>query len=120
MRSASGYHCPVLGIDFHGSDATLTVNPGGFEVVTERGRQIAGAGSEKVSGDQLVSHTGNFLECVKSRGVPVCDIEIGHRSTSTCLLGNIARRMYGPKPRIKIDLVPARAEHFARARRGYG
>ena len=82
----------TAGIDFHGSEATLTVNPGGFEVVTERGRQIPGAGSEKASGDQLVSHTGNFLECVRSRGLPICDIEVGHRATSACLLGNIAYR----------------------------
>ena len=34
----------------------------------------------------------NFLDCVKSRQAPVSDIEIGHRSTSTALLANIAYR----------------------------
>jgi hypothetical protein len=37
-------------------------------------------------------HVRNFLDCVKSRQRPISDIEIGHRSTSTCLLGNVALR----------------------------
>jgi hypothetical protein len=32
------------------------------------------------------------VECVKSRQRPSSDIEIGHRSTSTCLLANVAYR----------------------------
>jgi predicted dehydrogenase len=35
-------------------------------------------------------HAGHFIECVKSRKTPNADIEIGHRSTSVALLGNIA------------------------------
>jgi hypothetical protein len=34
----------------------------------------------------------NFLDCLKSRQRPTSDIEIGHRSTTTCLLGNLAYR----------------------------
>jgi hypothetical protein len=30
---------------------------------------------------------------VKSRALPTCDIEIAHRSTNTCHLGNIAYRL---------------------------
>jgi len=36
-------------------------------------------------------HTRNWLDCVKSREKPVADVEIGHRSTTVCHLGNIAR-----------------------------
>ncbi|MEO7650708.1 MAG: Gfo/Idh/MocA family oxidoreductase [Bryobacteraceae bacterium] len=82
----------TAGIAFHGINGTLTVNPAGFEVVTEDRRQLPGTGAEKVSGDQLASHVRNFLDCVKSRGFPVADIEVGHRSTSACHLGNIAYR----------------------------
>ncbi len=32
----------------------------------------------------------NFLDCVKSRKKPLCDLETGHRSTSFLLLANIA------------------------------
>jgi hypothetical protein len=34
----------------------------------------------------------NFLECVRTRQRPISDIEIGHRSTSVCLLANVAYR----------------------------
>lgn len=37
-------------------------------------------------------HARNFLDCVKSRGTCNCDIETGHISTATTLLGNIAHR----------------------------
>jgi len=37
-------------------------------------------------------HARNFLDCVKSRAKCNCDIEIGHRSTSATLIGNIAHR----------------------------
>ncbi len=37
-------------------------------------------------------HARNFLDCVKSRGVCNCDIEIGHRSTAATLIGNIAHK----------------------------
>lgn len=37
------------------------------------------------------SHMGNWLDCIKSRKKPVADVEIGHRSSTVCHLGNIAR-----------------------------
>jgi len=36
------------------------------------------------------SHSGNFLECVRTRKRPICDIETAHRSASAVLLGGIA------------------------------
>ena len=39
---------------------------------------------------QHVPHVRNFLDCIKSRELPRGDIEIGHRSTTVCHLGNIA------------------------------
>lgn len=37
------------------------------------------------------NHILNWLECIKTRQKPVADVEIGHRSTTVCHLGNIAR-----------------------------
>lgn len=34
----------------------------------------------------------NWLECIKSRELPICDVAIGHRSATVCHLGNIAIR----------------------------
>jgi predicted dehydrogenase len=39
------------------------------------------------------NHYQNFLDCVASRELPVTDIEIGHRTATTCHLGNIAVRL---------------------------
>lgn len=38
-------------------------------------------------------HHANFRDCVMSRQLPICDVEIGHRSATACHLGNIAARL---------------------------
>jgi predicted dehydrogenase len=38
-------------------------------------------------------HHANWLECIKTRKLPICDAEIGHRSATVCHLGNIAVRL---------------------------
>ena len=48
----------------------------------------------------------NFLDCVKSRREPAAPVEIGHRSTSICHLGNIAMLL---KAKLQWDPV---VEHF--------
>ena len=35
----------------------------------------------------------NWLDCIKSRRRPISDVEIGHRSSTICHLGGIARRL---------------------------
>ena len=35
----------------------------------------------------------DFMQCVKIRGKPVCDIEIGHRSTNMSLLGMLSLKV---------------------------
>jgi predicted dehydrogenase len=37
-------------------------------------------------------HHGNWLDCIRTRKRPICDVEIGHRSATVCHLGNIAIR----------------------------
>ena len=39
------------------------------------------------------SHSGNFLDCVRTRKRPICDIETAHRSISSVLLGGIALQL---------------------------
>ena len=38
------------------------------------------------------NHKGNFYECVKSRAPTIAPVEVGHRSCTACLLGDIAMR----------------------------
>lgn len=39
------------------------------------------------------NHHANFLECIKTRKLPICDVEIGHRSATVCHLNNIVARI---------------------------
>jgi predicted dehydrogenase len=52
--------------------------------------QIEARKNRGTSTADTAPHARNFLDCVKSRNKCNCDIEIGHRSTSTTLLANIA------------------------------
>jgi predicted dehydrogenase len=80
------------GITFYGTDATLFIDREYFEIRSEKGRKDAEP--QRVAGQnkQGEEHIRNFLDCVKTRNLPICDIEIGHRSTTTALLGNVALR----------------------------
>ncbi|MFH1740020.1 MAG: Gfo/Idh/MocA family oxidoreductase, partial [bacterium] len=85
------------GTEFHGTEGTLFVNRGGFELVPETRREKAGekpvnrTAPEKSDGsEQHFRHVKNFLDCMRTRKRPICDVEICHRSTSTPHLGNIS------------------------------
>jgi len=99
------------GIEFHGTDGTLFVDRSGFEVYPEK-RKFHKKEVDRTPAMQMESanashsdHVRNFLDCVKSRNRPISDIEIGHRSTSTCHLANVA---YRSKERIVWDVANQR------------
>jgi predicted dehydrogenase len=50
------------------------------------------AGESDVHLYESADHHGNWLDCIHSRELPICDVEIGHRSATVCHLGNIAIR----------------------------
>ena len=115
-------------VEFRGTKGTLYLNLNGYEVVPEvitpnefaartpTNRELergwrTGAKPEiepkKVAGKILdADHARNFLDCVKSRKQPSCDIEFGHRATTAPLIGNIAHRL---KTYLEWD---AKAERF--------
>jgi len=41
-------------------------------------------------------HMQNWLDCIRTRKLPVADVEIGHRSVSVCHLANITRAVGRP------------------------
>ncbi len=41
------------------------------------------------------NHTGNFVDCIRSRELPICNVEVGHRSATVCHMGNISLRLGG-------------------------
>ena len=40
-----------------------------------------------------VSHMANFVECIKSRKLPICDISVGFGSVTVCHIGTISTRL---------------------------
>lgn len=38
-------------------------------------------------------HMDNWFECIKTRKLPICDVEIGHRTSTVCHLGSLAMRL---------------------------
>ncbi len=83
------------GIQFYGTNGTFFVDREGYELFPEyeqvgkerraKTMPVSSGGSK-----QNEPHAENFIECIKTRKRPICDVEIGHRSTLLPHLGNIA------------------------------
>ena len=86
-------------IELRGTLGTVSAGIDRFEIVPERGgafqdptprRKPLVETSKDGYEDLDRAHARNFLDCVKSRKRPNCDVEEGHRSTTFALLANIA------------------------------
>jgi predicted dehydrogenase len=78
------------GIAFYGTGGTIFAERIGWEVYPEPKGAVKRVWENVEEPTRL--HTMNFVESVRGRKTPNADIEIGHRSTSVALLGNIAMR----------------------------
>lgn len=87
------------GVLFVGSEGKILVNRGKFEATP---KTVA----EEPLGDNAIrlynsyNHGKDFLDCMRSRKRPICDVEIGCRSATVCHLGNLA---YWNHRRLKWD-----------------
>jgi predicted dehydrogenase len=101
-------------IEFRGTKGTLYFRTNGYDIVPEvvtpnefaarspvnreieRGWKVGAKAMiepKKVAGQiRDADHARNFLDCVKSRKNPSCDVEYGHRCTSAALVAGIAHR----------------------------
>jgi predicted dehydrogenase len=86
-------------IELRGTSGTVYASMNKVEILPERGGAFQDPKPRTKSlvlsnhdGFQELdtAHSRNFLDCVKSRQRPNCDIVEGHRSTSYALLANIA------------------------------
>jgi len=87
MELGSG---PAGGAIFIGAKGKITIDRG---KCTSDPPEIA---KEPIRPDEVHlyrsdDHVKNWLECIRSRKAAVADVEIGHRSSTVCHLGNIAR-----------------------------
>jgi predicted dehydrogenase len=74
---------------FIGTDGEITVNRGKLRSKPE------GIVNEPLSDKDVhlyksPGHQRDWMECIKSRKRPICDVEIGARSVTVCHLGNLA------------------------------
>ncbi len=108
MRKGNGlkFNGHEYGILFCGTDGSLMLDRSGHEIIPDK--TILPYGIKLVQGDRPTrkidlqpsqfkakddggpAHVADFLDCLKTRKRPIADIEIAHRSTNTCHLGNIA------------------------------
>jgi predicted dehydrogenase len=77
----------------------FTSNP--LDIAEELNKKIDVANEERKWSDELALwqarwHMQNWLDCIRSRELPVADVEIGHRSVSICHLANITRAVGRP------------------------
>jgi predicted dehydrogenase len=105
LLNSRGFDQKGNGILFYGSDATMYLSRGGYEVFPEyenngeeekpRVSPLKGEESE-----QALAHVTNFINCVRNRKRPIADVEEGHYTTTAAHLANIALRS---KQRIEWD-----------------
>jgi predicted dehydrogenase len=81
----------AYGILFHGDKGTLFADRSMYRLIPEKGAAFEEQ-EVKSSNNANMAHWANFLDCVKTRENPISDVEVCQRSTTTCLLGNIALR----------------------------
>ena len=83
--------CPG-GVTFVGSEGTIFVDRGKITSTPEDiVKQPMTDSDERLY--VSTNHHQNFMDCLKSRKLPICDVEIGHRAATICHLGNIALRL---------------------------
>ena len=79
------------GIRFEGTEGWLWVNRSQLKASDpEILRTPLGELPERLPASS--DHMGNFFDCVRSRELPICHAEVGHRSATVCHLGAIALR----------------------------
>ena len=91
---------------FEGEEGTITVERGKYQV--SRGVDTSAIPDDGVhlyratdkafgtSNNDTAINLSNWLHCIRTRERSIADVEIGHRSTTVCHLGNIARWVERP------------------------
>jgi predicted dehydrogenase len=77
------------GVQFVGSEGEIEVNRGRLQTRPASLKSLALRPTD-VHLQRSEGHHRNWLNCIRQRGRPICDVEIGCRSATVCHLGNIA------------------------------
>ena len=82
------YHGGPSGCTFEGTKGTLYVDRNKLEC-DKANILEATIGPDEFHVDPSDNHHRNWIDAIRSRKMPICDVEIGHRSASVCELGQI-------------------------------
>ena len=98
---ASGPYARPHGEAFYGTKGTIFSDRVGYEVFpADPGEGVTKPSAEprSVAGaDRTDLHVLDFIECMRSRNMPLADVDAGHRSTAACLMANISYKLGGLK-----------------------
>ncbi len=89
VRMIHGGGAEGAACDFIGENGRVQVNRGDFLKVEPAGLEkepFSGADTRLYESND---HQQDWLDCIRSRRQPICDVEIGARSATVCHLGNI-------------------------------
>ena len=77
------------GVEFIGDKGRVMVNRGYLET-DPAGLENEPLGPNEIHLHESPGHHDDWLNSIRTRKRPICDVEIGHRSATVCHLGNIA------------------------------
>jgi predicted dehydrogenase len=83
------------GVAFVGTNGTLVVNREGWEIIPEMENdkpRMEATPLQEADKNDHEKHVKNFVECLKTRQRPICDIEFGRNSAVLAHMGNISYR----------------------------
>jgi predicted dehydrogenase len=81
------------GTVIHGTEASVFVNRGGCHLIpNNRSKEPETWEKNREMADMNVPHWRNFLECIRTREKPISEIETCVRSSTVCVLANLAMR----------------------------
>jgi predicted dehydrogenase len=97
-------------IELRGTKGNISLDSGGYKIVPTKGGQfqdrdeLTQAASKDSRPDKSMRNTptepaanliSDFLNCIRTRNKPLCDLETGHRSNTFSLLANISEDVGG-------------------------
>ena len=84
-------------LEFHGTKGSMVLTRRGFEVTPQIWTGDEQDGKPAMEPMKVAAaggnHVRNFLDCMKSRKLPICDVEEGHFTMVMCHLGNMSMKV---------------------------
>lgn len=83
---------PKISARFEGTEGWVDI---GYNETTTSPESLLNViiGRDELHLYRSLDHHRNFIDCVKSRKQPAAPVEVGHRTVSLCILGNISMRL---------------------------